>query len=81
MGYKDKVAIKILKKSFLKSKREFNKDKNMETIGTIRELNDKDKGILYDNICNFEYQFIIFYRKALSNTKPIYLYYLDINFN
>lgn len=37
---------------------QFNKDKNMETIGTIRELNDKDKGILYDNICNFEYQFM-----------------------
>ena len=37
---------------------QFNRDKNMETIGTIRELNDKDKGILYDNICNFEYQFM-----------------------
>ena len=37
---------------------QFNRDKNMDTIGTIRELNDKDKGILYDNICNFEYQFM-----------------------
>lgn len=37
---------------------QFNKDKNMETIDTIRELNDNDKGILYDNICNFEYQFM-----------------------
>jgi hypothetical protein len=28
MGYKDKVAIKILKKSFLKNKREFFRDKD-----------------------------------------------------
>lgn len=28
MGYRDKVAIKVLKKSFLKNKREFFKDKD-----------------------------------------------------
>ena len=36
----------------------FNRDENTKSIDTIRELNDNDKGILYDNICNFEYQFM-----------------------
>jgi hypothetical protein len=36
----------------------FNRDEKTKSIDTIWELNDNDKGILYDNICNFEYQFM-----------------------